>query len=366
METLGNSDGSIRSNGDGIKASMAIAEAARLANDLKANIGKAVFGQEALITEALCALLAGGHILMTGAPGLAKTTLVRVFSHHLGLKFGRVQFTPDLLPSDIIGSEVLNMDTQSGKRSFEFAPGPVFVNLLLADEINRASPRTQSALLEAMQERAVTVGGVQHLLPPPFMVFATQNPFESEGTFPLPEAQMDRFLLHTLVDYPDVMAEEKILHEHAVSALIGEQLNEKAKPGSGEAAEVSSDTVRALIQRAKEVQVDPEILAAITQLVRSTRPGDPSCPENLSRAIWYGAGPRAGISLISVARALALLEGSEAMRWQHVRRLVKPVLRHRIRLTAQALRDRLTEDSIVDALMERVETHHANLAKGLS
>ena len=346
------------------QTSMSIAESSRLANELKANIAKAVFGQESLITEALCALLAGGHILMTGAPGLAKTTLVRVFSHHLGLKFGRVQFTPDLLPSDIIGSEVLNLDPQSGKRSFEFARGPVFVNLLLANKINRTSPRTQSALLEAMQERAVTVGGIQHLLPPPFMVFATQNPFESEGTFPLPEAQMDRFLLHTLVDYPDAQAEEKILNEHAVSSLVGEQLNERAQ--GRDMGVISSDHIRALIQRAKEVRVDQEILAAITQLVRSSRPGDVSCPENLSRAIWYGAGPRAGISLISVARALALLEGSESVRWQHVRRLVKPVLRHRIRLTAQAMRDRLTEDSIVDALVERVEIHHANLAKGLA
>jgi MoxR-like ATPase len=175
----------------GILLQLSFNQTVEVVGSLKQKINSAVFGQADLIDEAVCCLLADGHLLMTGAPGLAKTTLVRVIAQHLGVKFGRIQFTPDLLPTDIIGGEVLNIDPATSKRYFEFVPGPIFANLLLADEINRASPRTQSALLEAMQERGVTVGGKRHGLPKPFMVFATENPFESEGTFPLPEAQLD-------------------------------------------------------------------------------------------------------------------------------------------------------------------------------
>lgn len=343
------------------QTSMSLAEATALAARLRASIGQKVFGQNELITEALCCLLAGGHILMTGAPGLAKTTLVRVISRHLGLGFGRVQFTPDLLPSDILGSEVLNADPQTGTRHFAFSRGPVFTNLLLADEVNRASPRTQSALLEAMQERAVTVGGQTHALPFPFMVFATQNPFESEGTFPLPEAQLDRFLLHTLVDYPDAEAERQILTEHVHGKLVGEQI------GQSPAAEVTLQTheVQALIERTKSVRVDDNIISGINALVRHSRPADPECPETLRRAIWYGAGPRAGISLISVAKALALVENSEQVRWQHIRRMARPVLRHRIRLTAHGLRDGLDADKIIGELLTRLEARYSNLARGI-
>jgi len=343
-------------------AGMSLEQATKLAANLRADVGGAVFGQEDLITETLCCLMAGGHILMTGAPGLAKTTLVRVFARHLGVKFGRVQFTPDLLPSDIIGAEILNVDRDSGRRHFEFSGGPVFTNLLLADEINRASPRTQSALLEAMQERTVTVGGKQHMLPAPFMVFATQNPFESEGTFPLPEAQLDRFLVHTLVDYPDAAAEQKILLEHAGGKLVGEQVGQAANSGR----QLSAEDVSALIARAKTVRVDEAILGGIRDLVRSTRPEDELCPDNLRPALWYGAGPRAGISLVSMTRSLALIEGSESVRWSHVRRFAKPVLRHRMRLTAQGARDGVDEDQIIDTLITRLEDRQKNLAKGLS
>ncbi len=340
---------------------MSLEQATKLAASLRADVGEAVFGQEQLITETLCCLLAGGHILMTGAPGLAKTTLVRVFARHLGVKFGRVQFTPDLLPSDIIGAEILNVDRDSGRRHFEFSGGPVFTNLLLADEINRASPRTQSALLEAMQERAVTVGGKQHILPQPFMVFATQNPFESEGTFPLPEAQLDRFLVHTLVDYPDAAAEQRILQEHAGGKLVGEQVGLATST-----KQLTAEDVAALIARARTVRVDETILSGIRDLVRSTRPEDELCPESLRGALWYGAGPRAGISLVSMTRALALIEGSEAVRWAHVRRFAKPVLRHRMRLTAQGARDGGDEDQVIDTVLTRLEERHKNLAKGLA
>lgn len=341
---------------------LSLQEATALAGRLREQVAKQVFGQDQLITETLCCLLAGGHILMTGAPGLAKTTLVRVFARQIGVAFGRVQFTPDLLPSDILGSEVLNVDPQSGKRIFEFSRGPIFTNLLLADEINRASPRTQSALLEAMQERSVTVGGRTLALPRPFMVFATQNPFESEGTFPLPEAQLDRFLLHALVPYPDADAETHILREHTAGVLVGEQIN--AKTSVEQVLEPGQ--VQALIERVKAVRVDDAILNGIRELVRATRPDDPQCPENLRLSIWFGAGPRAGISLISVARALALLEQQECVRWQHVQRLAAPVLRHRIRLTAHGLREGLIEDKVIRQLLDEVETRFKNLSRGLS
>lgn len=344
------------------EASLPLADAADLATKLRQSVAGAIFGQDNLITETLCCLLSGGHILMTGAPGLAKTTLVRVFARHLGLAFGRVQFTPDLLPADILGTDILNIEAGGGRRVFEFSPGPVFTNLLLADEINRASPRTQSALLEAMQERAVTIGGRHHLLPQPFMVFATQNPFESEGTFPLPEAQLDRFLLHTLVDYPDLAAEARMLSEHAVGLLVGEKVGALAEAED----RLSQEQVRALIVATRRVNIDQTLLGAINSLVRSSRPDDEQCPAALKPAIWYGAGPRAGISLISVARALALLDRQESVRWAHVRRLAKPVLRHRLRLTARASRDGLDEDSLIDKLIEAIEARQQNLARGLS
>lgn len=343
---------------------LSLEAACELAKNLKEQVAKSIFGQEELITEAICCLIAGGHILMTGAPGLAKTTLVRVFSRYLKLQYGRIQFTPDLLPSDIIGSDILNIDPNSGRRNFEFAPGPVFVNLLLADEINRASPRTQSALLEAMQERSCTVGGRYHALPSPFMVFATQNPFESEGAFPLPEAQLDRFLLHTLVDYPSADAEERILKEHVSNKLVGEQHNQDLAITSGN--EVSLSDIQSLIQTREKIHVSDEMIQLIRDLIRSTRPEDPSCPEDFRRVIWYGAGPRAGISLISVARSLAMMEQSEAVRWHHIRRMAFPVLRHRIRLTVQAGHDQLQEDDMIEQLLQRIEEKHKLAGQGVS
>jgi MoxR-like ATPase len=342
--------------------SLSLQEATALAARLRDRVTHQVFGQDTLITETLCCLLAGGHILMTGAPGLAKTTLVRVFARQLGVAFGRVQFTPDLLPSDILGSEVLNVEPQSGRRLFEFSRGPVFTSLLLADEINRASPRTQSALLEAMQERSVTVGGRTHALPLPFMVFATQNPFESEGTFPLPEAQLDRFLVHTLVPYPDEKAESQILSEHAAGKLVGEQTG---APRAEEQPALVEGQIQALIERAKQIRVDEPIITGIRDLVRSTRPTDSSCPETVRPAIWYGAGPRAGISLVSVARALALVQQEESVRWEHVRRMARPVLRHRVRLTAQGMREGMDEDAVIGELLGRLEARLGNLARGV-
>ena len=342
-----------------MQETMSLETATGLIQNLKEAVAESIFGQEELITEAVCCLVSGGHILMTGAPGLAKTSLVRVFAQNLGLQFGRVQFTPDLLPSDIIGSDILNIDDATGRKHFEFAKGPVFVNLLLADEINRASPRTQSALLEAMQERTCTVGGTSHELPDPFMVFATQNPFESEGAFPLPEAQLDRFLIHTLVDYPEVNDEEKILQAHVGNRLIGEQ-----KGTVRGVTKIGLEGVRALIAAKQAVKIPEEMVKMINLLVRSTRPTDPACPDSVKNLIWYGAGPRAGISLISVCRAIALLEGSDTVRWRHVKRMAKPVLRHRIRLGIHAQSEQYAEDQIVDILVKQIEEQAELKAKG--
>lgn len=334
--------------------------------ELRASIQASIFGQEPLIEETLACFLANGHILMTGAPGLAKTTLVRVFASHLHLQYSRVQFTPDLLPSDILGSEVLNIDQATGKKSFEFIPGPVFTNLLLADEINRASPRTQSALLEAMQERNVTTGGQSRGLPLPFMVFATQNPFESEGTFPLPEAQLDRFLVHSLVDYPDQPAEERILREYASGALIGERFarREDSSGAKTPGPNMQHSDVHALQETVRRLPVDESIFAGVNAFVRMTRPQDESCSEHIKSMLVFGAGPRAGISLLALARAYAAMSGDEVVQWRHIRRFAKPALRHRLRVSGRALRDGFTTDHIIDLVLQQFEEQHKHKVVG--
>lgn len=322
--------------------------------DLRSELNLAIFGQEELITETIVAFLSHGHILMTGAPGLAKTTLVKAFASKLGLAFGRVQFTPDLLPSDITGGEILNIDPQTQRRSFEFTKGPIFVNLLLADEINRASPRTQSAMLESMQEGSVTTGWQQHDLPQPFMVFATQNPYESEGTFPLPEAQLDRFLIHSVVSYPDSEAELKIITDHASNQLIGES---KIKSPS---QVIEIESIQTLFQAVQKTSVPPEILEVINTLVRMTRPDDESFLSSYANSILYGAGPRAGIGLVSACRALAFLEGTEEVRFSHVKRMAPPALRHRVKLSIGAYSDQITADIFVQDILTTIEAKHGS------
>ncbi|MBC61191.1 MAG: AAA family ATPase [Zetaproteobacteria bacterium] len=319
------------------------------------NLNSYIYGQEKLIEEVLCCFLASGNLLITGAPGLAKTTLVRVFSQMLGLSFGRIQFTPDLLPSDITGGEILNFDSETQKRSFQFSKGPIFVNLLLADEINRASPRTQSAMLEAMQEGNVTIGKKSHSIPSPFFVFATQNPFESEGTFPLPEAQMDRFLLHTLVDYPDLASEEQMLNRHVENKLIGEtnQVLEKSP--------IEKNDVDLMIKYAKSTHFPKELIHVVNNMVSSTRPNSDLCPETFREMIWYGAGPRAGISLISASRAFALLEGEETVRWKHIKRMIKPVFRHRIKIVHNHDSIENESDSFIENIIETTEQKFTHL-----
>jgi MoxR-like ATPase len=284
--------------------------------DVKIQIGKAVFGQERVIELVLSAILAGGHALLIGAPGLAKTRLVDATARALGLDWGRVQFTPDLMPSDILGSEVLE-ETPSGERSFRFIPGPVFTSLLMADEINRASPRTQSALLQAMQEKHVTVAGHGHDLPKPFHVLATQNPIEQEGTYPLPEAQLDRFLLKVDVTYPEADIERRILIETTGDddAFVAPALN------AGELIEMQK-----LVRR---MPVGEKVLEAILNLVRSARP-EQSEDDRVRSLVDWGPSPRAGQALMLAARGRALLRGRLSPSLEDVEALAEPALGHRM------------------------------------
>ncbi|WP_300376207.1 MoxR family ATPase [Henriciella sp.] len=302
---------------------------------VREEIAKAVFGQDRVIELALASILAGGHALLIGAPGLAKTRLVDSIGTALGLNSARIQFTPDLMPSDILGSEVLD-ESASGERSFRFIKGPIFTQLLMADEINRASPRTQSALLQAMQEHHVTVAGVRYDLPEPFHVLATQNPIEQEGTYPLPEAQLDRFLLKIDVSYPDIDTERKILVETTGT----------------EEAEVRAAITGAQLQKlqalVRQMPVGEKVLAAILATVREARP-EQSADERVRRFVDWGPSPRAGQALMLACRARALLRGRLAPSLEDVEALAEPCLGHRMAMrydpTGQAppLRDLIGE-----------------------
>jgi MoxR-like ATPase len=303
---------------------------------VRERIGRVIFGQRNVIDEALITLLAGGHALLIGVPGLAKTRLVETLGTVLGLEDKRIQCTPDLMPADIIGSEVLE-ESETGRRSFRFIPGPVFCQLLMADEINRASPRTQSALLQAMQEGRVSVAGQYHPLPKPFHVLATQNPLEQEGTYPLPEAQLDRFLLQIDVGYPDLEAERQMLI--ATTGIA----DEKATP-------VLSGSELAQAQRlVRRVPVGESVVEAILNLVRAGRP-ETAAPD-LQQQIAWGPGPRASQSLMLAARARALLDGRLAPSIDDVVALAPPVLRHRMALTFAARADGVTLAQVIDRLI---------------
>ena len=283
---------------------------------VKAEIGRAIFGQERVIELALAAVLAGGHALLIGAPGLAKTRLVEAMGTALGLHNQRIQFTPDLMPSDILGSEVLD-ETPGGQRSFRFLKGPVFTQLLMADEINRASPRTQSALLQAMQEKHVTVAGVRHDLPAPFHVLATQNPIEQEGTYPLPEAQLDRFLLKVDVTYPDLDTERRILIETTRGA------DAPVRPA------LDAGRLMAIQALVRQMPVGEKIVGAILQLIREARPEQTS-DARVKRLVDWGPSPRAGQALMLAARSRALLRGRLAPSMEDVEALAEPCLGHRM------------------------------------
>ncbi len=314
--------------------------AAERIREAHASAATVIFGQDEVIEQALITILSGGHALLIGLPGLAKTLLVDTLGTVLGLDAKRVQFTPDLMPSDIIGSEVLD-EVPGEKRSFRFIKGPVFTQLLMADEINRASPKTQSALLQAMQEHHVSVAGIRHDIPEPFHVLATQNPLEQEGTYPLPEAQLDRFLLQIDVNYPDLASERRMLH-----ATTGTEKTElKRVLSAGELMEIQ--------RLVRQMPVPDRIVDAILNLVRSARPAT-GANEEADRFLSWGPGPRASQALMLAVRAKALLDGRLAPSVDDVISLASSVLRHRMALNFTARAEGKELDSIIDHLAEQV------------
>ena len=316
----------------------AVADAERAAATFKrvrAGVGNVIFGQETVIEQTLVTLLAGGHGLLIGVPGLAKTKLVETLGIAMGLDWKRIQFTPDLMPGDIIGSEVMEEQT-GGRRDFRFIQGPVFTQLLMADEINRASPRTQSALLQAMQEKHVTVAGTRFDLPKPFHVLATQNPLEQEGTYPLPEAQLDRFLLQIDVGYPDLSAERRM--------LMATTFADEAKAERVCSAEELADA-QAVVRR---IPVGEKVVDSILKLVRAARPGDGD--PAIGKMIAWGPGPRASQAFMLAVRARALLDGRLAPSTDDVVALAEPVLRHRMALNFAARAEGVTTTSVIGLL----------------
>ena len=315
-----------------------------VAERLRAAVGKRLVGQQGVVDQTLWALFAGGHVLLEGVPGLGKTLLVRTLGECLRLDFSRIQFTPDLMPADITGTTLFVVDERTGRREFTFRPGPIFTQLLLADEINRATPKSQSALLEAMQERSVTVGGVTHRLARPFLVMATQNPIEQEGTYPLPQAQLDRFLL-------------KI----TVPAAKRDDLNEILRRTTGGAMAsarslLDADRIQAAQRLARRIVIAPHVQDYLVRLVLATHPDGERCPEDLRNYIRTGASPRAAQALATTGRIVALMDGRYAVGFDDLRKVALPVLRHRIERTFEAEADGLSTDDLVRTILERTPT----------
>jgi MoxR-like ATPase len=309
---------------------------------LKTELAKVIIGQERVIEEVLIAILTRSHALLVGVPGLAKTLLVSTLAQALHLSFKRIQFTPDLMPSDITGTEVIYQDMTRGTREFRFLKGPIFAHMILADEINRTPPKTQAALLEAMQERKVTVGGVDYALPDPFFVLATQNPIEQEGTYPLPEAQLDRFMFMIQVDYPSA-AEERAIMKLATGL-----------PVSQPEPVLTAEDLLELQQLVRRMPVAEHVYAYAEKLVRATRPGTPEALEFCQRWLTWGAGPRAGLNLILAAKARALLAGQCYVSCDDVAAVALPIFRHRLILNFAAQSESVTADDITRKLLEAI------------
>jgi len=307
-----------------------------------AELRKTIVGMEEVIDETLIAVFAGGHVLLEGVPGLAKTLLVSSISKCLSLTFHRIQFTPDLMPSDITGSDILQDDPETGKRSFQFAKGPIFSNILLADEINRTPPKTQAALLEAMQEKMVTAGGNDFKLDLPFFVLATQNPLEQEGTYTLPEAQLDRFMFKVHVEYPSLDEEVEVMR------LVGRSNADPMKPV------LSKEEILELQALVHRVPIADHLLHYTAKLVRATRPGDESAPDYIKEWISWGSGPRACLNLMNAAKARAVLAGRFNVALDDIKALALPVLRHRIGLNFAAMSDGVTTDDVIKKLLADV------------
>ncbi|MCE9554238.1 MAG: MoxR family ATPase [Planctomycetes bacterium] len=306
-------------------------------------LSRVIVGQQQVIEEVMIAIFCRGHVLLVGVPGLAKTLLVSTIARVLHLSFKRVQFTPDLMPSDITGTDVLEEDHTTGKRAFRFVHGPLFANMVLADEINRTPPKTQASLLEAMQERHVTVGGKTYDLPNPFFVLATQNPIEQEGTYPLPEAQLDRFLFNTLVSYPSTNEEFDIIKQ--VTGDYTPKLD----------VALTGDDIIAMQQVVRRVPVADHVIAYARDIARATRPKMDDSPDFIKEMVSWGAGPRAGISLIMAAKARAVLHGRYHATTEDVKAIALPVLRHRVLTTFNAEAAGITSDQVVQMLIEHIK-----------
>ncbi len=317
-------------------------EAALLASQLNSEIGRIIVGQQRVRREVLVCLFAGGHCLLRGVPGLAKTLLIKTLADALHLRFNRIQFTPDLMPSDILGTEVIEEDPTTGKRHVRFIPGPIFSNIILADEINRTPPRTQAALLEAMQEYQVTIGGERHALERPLFVLATQNPIEQEGTHPLPEAQLDRFMFNVVMEYPELDDERQIL-----SDTTGTKNVTVDRVATGDQLETARSLVRAL-------PAASNIVDFALRLIRASRPADPSAPADIKGWVRWGAGPRAGQALLLGAKASALLDGRAAASIEDVVQVAAPVLRHRLLVNFRAEADGISPEHVIEKLLQQV------------
>ena len=317
-------------------------EAAALVGRLDRELARVIIGQRHVVREILVCLLAGGHGLLEGVPGLAKTLLIKTLAQAIDLQFSRIQFTPDLMPSDIVGTEVIDEDLTMGKREIRFIRGPVFANIILADEINRTPPKTQAALLEAMQEFQVTAGGTRHTLARPFFVLATQNPLEQEGTHPLPEAQLDRFMFNVVIGYPAVEEERRILAETTTGEAV------TVRPV---ATGADIEGARALV---RDIPAAENIVDFAMRLVRATRPADPTAPAPVRQWVRWGASPRAGQALILGAKASALMDGRHVPSLDDVRGVALPVLRHRVLRNFHAEADGVTADDVVMRVLEAI------------
>jgi MoxR-like ATPase len=323
------------------KAEQAVQDIINKLGALRQEIKKAIVGQEETIDQLLITFLSGGHALLEGVPGLAKTLMIRTLADAIDLRFRRIQFTPDLMPSDIIGTEILEEDHTTGKRFFKFNKGPVFSNIILADEINRTSPKTQAALLEAMQEFEVTYAGTTYPLERPFFILATQNPIEQAGTFPLPEAQLDRFLLYIRIGYPTAEEERSILEN--TTGRRNYQINKV----------IEGTNILEAQRLVREVHINADLVDSVSRLVRATRPGDSEL-DFVKDWVRWGAGPRAGQAMILTAKARALLRGNFSVTPDDIQKVAYPVLRHRILMNFKAEAEGVTPDNITAKLLEAI------------
>jgi MoxR-like ATPase len=328
-------------------------EAESASATLRAAIARVIVGQDAVVEQVLWGLVAGGHVLLEGAPGLGKTLLVKTLAASMSLRFSRIQFTPDLMPSDVTGTNVLVLDAAAGARRFELHRGPIFGQIILADEINRATPKTQSALLEAMQEHAVTIAGTRHILEEPFFVLATENPIEMEGTYPLPEAQLDRFLLKVLVPSPS---------EDELTEIVGRTTGRSVEPPT---AVLDVDHVLALRASCRDIAVAEPVARYAARLVGASDPGAPAAPPLVTRALRYGAGVRGAQALVLAGKAVALLEGRAQVSFADLQRVALPVLRHRLIRSFEGEADGITTDQVVQELVKTVLTRPADVERAV-